>query len=90
MEMTFSPDGRLLYVVASTATKCWFSMQRRAKLRTSVPVGHVPRGIAVSSDGKRLYVTNSWADTVSVIDAKSLKLCRHCPPDSEPTGVVIT
>jgi YVTN family beta-propeller protein len=33
-----------------------------------IPVGRNPRGLALSPDGKRLYVSNRMEDTVSVID----------------------
>jgi YVTN family beta-propeller protein len=36
-----------------------------------IPVGHNPRGVVLSPDGKRLYVANRLDDTVSVIDTKS-------------------
>ncbi len=32
------------------------------------PVGFIPRGVAVTLDGTRVYVANSVADTVSVIN----------------------
>ena len=36
-----------------------------------IPVGHNPRGIVFSPDGKRLYVANRLDDTISVIDPKT-------------------
>lgn len=33
-----------------------------------IPVGHNPRGLAVSPDGRRLFVANRLDDTISVID----------------------
>lgn len=39
-----------------------------------VPVGHNPRGVVLSPDGKRLYVANRLDDTISVIDTTSDKL----------------
>jgi YVTN family beta-propeller protein len=33
-----------------------------------IPVGHNPRGIVLSRDGKRLYVANRLDDSISVID----------------------
>ena len=52
-----------------------------------MPVGRVPRGIALAPDGSRLYVTNSWSDTVTEIDAGSLKPLRTLPAGFEPTGI---
>jgi YVTN family beta-propeller protein len=39
-----------------------------------VPVGHNPRGLTLSLDGKRLYVANRLDDTLSVIDAATEKV----------------
>jgi YVTN family beta-propeller protein len=36
-----------------------------------IPVGHNPRGVAISPDGKSLYVANRLDDTISVIDISS-------------------
>jgi YVTN family beta-propeller protein len=33
-----------------------------------IPVGHTPKGVALSPDGSRLYVANMTDDTISVID----------------------
>ncbi len=33
-----------------------------------IPVGHNPRGVLLSIDGKRLYVANRLDDTISVVD----------------------
>lgn len=39
-----------------------------------IPVGHNPRGVALSPDGKRLYVANRLDDTLSVIDIETQKM----------------
>ena len=41
-----------------------------------IPVGHNPRGLALSRDGRRLFVANRLDDTISVIDTKTLQ-SRH-------------
>lgn len=33
-----------------------------------IPVGHAPKGLALSPDGKRLYVANRMGDNISVVD----------------------
>ena len=39
-----------------------------------IPVGHNPRGIALSNDGRKLFVANRLDDTISVIDASTLRV----------------
>jgi len=39
-----------------------------------IPVGHNPRGVTLSPDGKRIYVANRLDDSISVIDTKTEKV----------------
>ena len=39
-----------------------------------IPVGHNPRGLALSADGRRLFVANRLDDTISVIDTSKLRV----------------
>ncbi len=41
---------------------------------TRIPVGRNPRGIALSPDGNRLYVSNRMDDNISVVDSKAYKV----------------
>jgi YVTN family beta-propeller protein len=41
-----------------------------------IPVGHNPRGLALSTDGRRLLVANRLDDTISVIDTHTLKVAK--------------
>jgi len=89
IEMVFSPDGRTLYVVCEGSDEVRVVNVESGKVENSIPVGHVPRGIAQSLDGRQLYVTNAWSDTVSVIDTTSLKVVQTLPTGFEPAGVVV-
>src|ERR1017187_8358120 len=80
IQMALSPDGRLLFVVCQDSDEVRVVDVRSSKVISSVPVGHVPRGIALSPDNRQIYITNAWSDTVSVIDAATLEVVRGCPP----------
>ena len=54
----------------------------------TILVGRVPRGMALSRAGDRLFVTNSWDDTVSVIDTDKLAVAATWSVGAEPSGVV--
>jgi YVTN family beta-propeller protein len=39
-----------------------------------IPVGHNPRGLALTHDGRRLFVANRLDDTISVIDTRTSRV----------------
>lgn len=49
--------------------------------------GHRPQDVAVSPDGKTLYVSNSWSDTVSEIDTATFSVRRTLPVGWGPVGL---
>ena len=89
IEMTFSFDGRLLYVVCEGSDEVRVVDAQSGNVQNTIAVGHVPRGIAQSPDGRQLYVTNAWSDNVSVIDTAALKVVDTLPAGFEPAGVVV-
>ncbi len=46
---------------------------RRAGVQGNITTGSEPQSVVVSPDGKRVFVANSGQDTITVIDAKSLR-----------------
>ncbi len=74
------PTARGSTCSASRAKKsaCW--MRPRYAVIKNIAVGRVPRGFSLSPDGARLFVTNTWDDTLSVIDT------RHACRDGNVAG----
>src|SRR6201987_449168 len=89
IEMAFSPDGHLLYVVCKDSDEVRVLDPESGKVLSSIVVGHVPHGIALAPDGRRIYVTNAWSDTVTVIDAQNREVIQTFRTGFEPTGVVV-
>jgi YVTN family beta-propeller protein len=89
IEMVFSSDGRSLYVVCQDSDEVRVLDAESGRVVASIPVGHVPRGIAMSQDGARLFVTNAWSDSVSVIDTATRQVIQTLPAGFEPSGVVV-
>jgi YVTN family beta-propeller protein len=50
-----------------------------------IPVGHDPRGLAMSRDGRRLFVANRLDDTISVIDSRGNCVTRIIKLDGPKT-----
>jgi YVTN family beta-propeller protein len=66
----------------------------RGYVVTRLPTQANPRRLALSGDGKTLVVSNHLADSLTVIDAESLKVLRHIPlggpePDAARRGEVL-
>jgi YVTN family beta-propeller protein len=56
----------------------------------TVTVGAGPNGLAVSPDGKRVYVTNFSDDTVSVIGTVSNTVTSTIAVGNSPRGVAVS
>ena len=56
----------------------------------TVAVGTSPAGVAVSPDGGNLYVTNSTANTLSVINTSTNTLTATVPVGRGPVGVAVS
>jgi YVTN family beta-propeller protein len=56
----------------------------------TIPVGTGPWGVAVTSDGRHAYVTNSSSNNVSVIDTASNTVTATIPLGTNPRGVAMT
>jgi YVTN family beta-propeller protein len=67
--------ARLLKTVRSHRQPIANDLSASAEYVTArIPVGHNPRGLVLSPDGKRLYVANRLDDTISVIDPVAEKV----------------
>jgi YVTN family beta-propeller protein len=55
-----------------------------------IPVGATPHGVAVTPDGRQVYVTNFNRGSVSVIDALTLRITGTIPVDAGPVNVVLS
>lgn len=60
---------------------------RSLKLIATLPVGKAPYGAALAHGGALIYVTNQHDDSVSVIDANTLKVVRTLDGFGYPEGV---
>ncbi|MCX4509362.1 serine/threonine-protein kinase [Streptomyces sp. NBC_01619] len=58
---------------------------------SSIQVGNSPSGVALSPDGRRVYVTNFSSDSVSVIDtATNRTVDDPIPVGNSPSGVAVS
>jgi len=93
--MEFSPDSQRLYVLGKISDEvAVLRIGPLARLMDTIPVTHGPLGVlncwglAMSADGKFLYVSNFGDDAISVIDLQLMKTFRAFPGGKMPYGVV--
>ena len=87
LELLFTRDGSRLYLLCQSGEVRVFNGTTYAWIKT-IPVGHEPRGFALSPDESRLFVANSWDDTISVIDTRALKVVATWHVGMEPSSVI--
>ena len=90
-----TPDSRLL-LVANQGTRAkpgsTVSMIDLGTFKTvaTIKTGAGAHGVVVNRDGRRAYVTNTYANTVSVIDVGGRKVIATVPVGRGPNGVSLT
>lgn len=57
-DLALSRDGRLLYALDQTNFRLVIASTEERRILSSVPVGRYPFGLALSPDGKRVFVAN--------------------------------
>jgi YVTN family beta-propeller protein len=89
--LALSADGAKLYVTcaAPKSTVCVIDTAS-GNVSASIPAGHSAHGVAVTPDGKRLYVCNRFDNCVSVIDLETKREITRVPATREPCGAVVT
>ena len=88
VELLFSADGTQLYVLCQQSGEVRVLNAATYKEIKRIEVGRVPRGFSLSPRGDLLYVANSWDDTVSVIDTKTLDVTATWPVAAEPSSII--
>lgn len=98
--LSFSPDGRALYASGGfqDAIYLYDWQDGRPRLRDSVvlarphrkkTLGHrYPAGLAVSPDGRTLYVAENLADSLAVVDIVSRRVVGRLPTGRYPYGAI--
>src|SRR3954463_11273655 len=99
--LAFSPDGRSLYVSGGNEDLIYRFDWRdgRAALADSIVLAarqprkdgtHYPAGIAISRDGRTLYVAENLADSLAVVDLTTRRVVQRLPTERYPYGVAVT
>ena len=98
--LIFSPDGRSIYVSGGNGDLVYRFDWRdgRATLADSIVLAprkpredgtHYPAGMAISRDGRTLYVAENLADSLAVVDLAARRVVQRLPTERYPYGVAI-
>jgi DNA-binding beta-propeller fold protein YncE len=96
--LAFSRDGRTLYASGGNEDSiyCYDWDGRAARLRTRIELAkkdpkqmgtRYPAGLAVSNDGKFLYVAENLADVLAVVDLSNLTIIQRLATEHYPYAV---
>ena len=87
-DVAVSPDGRTTYVTDYTNNLIVIDAAA-GQVRQVIPVpGQNTRGIAVSSDGSSVYMTNQDSDNMVILDAGTLRVLRTVQLSQGPRDIV--
>jgi len=86
--MAISPDGQTLWVDSLLNNEVYVYTLPGLRLQASIPVGNGPDWMTFTPDGKRCYVSNAGADSVSVLDAGTRKEITRIPVGKTPKRLI--
>jgi DNA-binding beta-propeller fold protein YncE len=98
--LAFSRDGRTLYASGGNddSVYCYDWDGSRATLRTRIVLAkkepnktgtRYPAGLAVSNDGKFLYVAENVGDALAVVDTNTANVVERLPTEHYPYAVAV-
>lgn len=98
--LVFSPDGSRLYLANVNGSIKVFTVDKEHKITSSFTIplpeanavgrkAEIPSGLAVSADGKKLYVVMNLSNRLGEFDASSGKLLRSWDVGVAPYDVVL-
>ncbi len=99
--LAFSCDGRTLYASGGNEDVIYRYAWRdkQATLTDTIVLApkepkrdgaRFPAGIALSPDGKRMFVAENLADTLAVVDVESKSVIQRLPTEAYPYTVVVS
>src|SRR5262249_49021050 len=90
IDLVITRDGKTAYVALDRAARVAVVDGHTRKVRDYISIGLRSSGLAMAGDEKILYVADSLADAIHVIDMKGHKVVAgSIPLDRRPSGIVV-
>jgi YVTN family beta-propeller protein len=89
VRVLLTPDGRTAVVANAGGTDLVLLDRADPRSRTVIPLAQPPKVLAVSPDGRRLYVSHPEPGGVSLIDLAARTVVRTVALDGTPDGVAV-
>ena len=93
-QLAFSRDGRRLYVLDQgtlmnrpAGNKMYELDPQTGAVRAAITVGHAPRGLVLSEDGKTAYTSNYYDANISVVDLVTRRVVATVATGIAPNGI---
>lgn len=87
--VALGPDGEWAFV-SNVDSGAVAAVELKTGAVSLIPTGARPQGGVLAPDGGRLYVVNTGADRVTIIDARSRKAVGEIPTGKGPGRIAIT
>jgi YVTN family beta-propeller protein len=88
--MVLSQDNRMLYATGSLPKGRVYAIDTQSGTVTAdIAVGHTPRELVLSPDGKKLYVCNQFNNSLSVIDLATCRETGRISVSREPVALAL-
>lgn len=87
--MAISPQGDKVYIACMNNRLKIFDVFSQSFIERGF-IGNSPKEVAISPDGKRLFIANSTSNTVTVLDALTNNLVSTLSPGTTPKGIAIS
>lgn len=90
INLTVSEKSGLLYVVAQDRGMLLEVNPATGKVTGKLKVGNHPHSAVIDKAGEFCYVSNQWADNVSVVELSSLRITDTINTGNGPAGIALT
>jgi glucose/arabinose dehydrogenase len=85
---TVGPDGTVFIAGGDASGEVWVVEPSATDIRSRVAIGGRPVGLAISADGKALYVADSATTALTILSADTIQVTRTISLPSAPLSVV--